>query len=74
MMNYSTEQVQMLTSDITVKFNRRLGFLSRKKIEMNKLLNLSKDIYDQYLNDKKMAKKKLEEKLYRAFDQIIEDA
>ena len=63
----------MLTSDIAVKFNRRLGFLSKKKIDMSKLLNLSRDIYDQYLSDKKIAKKRLAEQLHKAFDQIIED-
>jgi hypothetical protein len=44
MSNYSTEQVEMLTSDINVKFKRHLGYLNRKEIEHSKLLNLADDI------------------------------
>ena len=63
MSNYSTEQIEMLTSDINVKFKRQLGYTNRKKIEHSKLVNLSDSLMKQYLIDNVHFKKKLEQKL-----------
>ena len=62
-MNYSTEQVEMLCSDLSISVNRKLGFLNKRAIDMSKLLYLSKDIYKQYTMDNKTAKIELHKKL-----------
>lgn len=74
MLGYSTEQVQLLTNDLSVKFYRKLGFLSRKRLDHNKLINLSKDIFDQYSVEREELKKKLEDKLEKGLDIIYRDA
>jgi len=67
MQTYSTEQIEMLTSDINVKFKRHLGYLNRKEIENSKLLNLSDDIHKQYIIDNQHEKHMLKHKLQKIY-------
>ena len=41
----------MLTSDLAIKFNTRVGYITKSKIDFNKLLDLSKEIYKSFLKD-----------------------
>jgi len=59
MLNYNTEQVEMLVSDVSIKFNRKLGFAHRRDVDIQKLINLSKQIYKSYYDDNVKMKRKL---------------
>ena len=59
MLNYNTEQVEMLVSDVSIKFNRKLGFAHRRDVDIQKLINLSKQIYKSYYDDNEKMKRKL---------------
>ena len=74
MQTYSTEQIEMLTSDINVKFKRHLGYLNRKEIENSKLLNLSDDIHKQYILDNAEGKSHLKSKLAKIYNDNVHAA
>lgn len=74
MLQYSTEQVQMLTNELMVKLNRNLGFLNKKMVDDNKIFNLSKEISEQYDDDRIRVQKKLKRGLRLAVKEILKEA
>lgn len=74
MLQYSTEQVQMLTNELMVKLNRNLGFLNKKLVDDNKIFNLSSEISQQYEDDRQRNQRKLKRALRFAIKEILKEA
>lgn len=64
----------MLTNELMVKLNRNLGFLNKKMVDDNKIFNLSKEISEQYDDDRIRVQKKLKRGLRLAVKEILKEA
>lgn len=64
----------MLVSDVSIKFNRKLGFAHRRDVDIQKLINLSKQIYNSYYDDNEKMKRKLKRTLKNSYKDCIETA